>query len=76
MLHGLLQALRDRERDERAPPDDIHDIPAERTFKDDGSQFAMMMRRKRVEGVLKHMLSDAGYGDLAKMSSIRRQKED
>lgn len=77
MFHySLLQALHDRERyqEDRDIPDDLHEEPASHTFKDDGSRFGYQLRQKRISGILKTMLKDAGYGDLAKMAAIKRER--
>lgn len=41
---------------------------------DDPRYLMFKMRRKRQNALLKQMLVDAGYGDLAKMSAISRDE--
>ena len=67
---GLLAQMRARqeyEGDKGEIPEDPED-----TFGDDSGALGMQLKRRRFGGIYKKLLTDAGYGDLAKMVSVRR----
>lgn len=67
---ALLEYL---QADGQAPESEMPATP------DDGYQvqgLTMQMKRKRYQMMLRQMLKDAGYGDLANMTSIGRDRYD
>ena len=70
--YSLLKAL--QEEREKPPLPEFMDVPAERGFSDDMSEYSLGIRRKRAQLQMKQMLNDAGYEDLARMSTITKGK--
>jgi hypothetical protein len=65
--------LADLLHEERAPPPDLGD-QAVRMPQDDPRVYTMQLKKKRMSGLLKTMLKDAGYGDLSRMTTFHNER--
>lgn len=72
------EALKERKRQEMARA-----LPNASELDDDGEMhgaephtYSLQIKRKRMNGILKKMMIDAGYDDLARMTSVRSERVD
>ena len=66
----MLKQKRRQDYADSSPVDDDYE-PAEHEMPDEQHGFSIQLKKKRRTAMLKHMLSDAGYDDLAKMINIK-----
>lgn len=72
-MKGLFDLLKDKERQNFADssPAEYDDEPASYEQPDAAHGFSIELKRKRRTSMLKNMLMNAGYGDLAKMLNVK-----
>ncbi len=75
-MNGWLSLFKDKKRQEFADtsPADltmVDEDPASAEMPDAPHGFTVALRRKRRTAMMKKMLSDMGYGDLAKMINVK-----
>ncbi len=72
-MKGLFDLLKDRERQNFADnsPAEYEAEPAAAEAPDAAHGFSIELKRKRRTSMLKNMLMNAGYGDLAKMLNVK-----
>lgn len=69
---GLLQLLKDKKREEAVgAPIPMQQEPAEFEDFTEGPHLQFALKKKRRALMMKKMLEDGGYGDLARMINIR-----
>lgn len=68
---GLIELLRENDG-----PDDFVPDRSEPAAHLDPRTLQLQIRKKHQMGILKKMLEDAGYGDLAKMTTISKRDYD
>ncbi len=72
-MYPQSQILLDALRDESDPPM-IAPERAERPASDDPRVLQLVLKRRYHTNILRRMLQDAGYSDLAKMTAFRRER--
>jgi hypothetical protein len=68
------QLLADALREESDPPPVGGELRAERQPSDDPRVLQLVLKRRYHTNLLRRMLQDAGYADLAKMTAFRRER--
>lgn len=72
---GLLALLKERAAEDKAPPGELLELdePSEHVHADEPFIYQLKLRKKARQLALKRMMTEAGYGDLARMTSIGRE---
>ncbi len=73
-MKGLFDLLKDKERQnfaDSSPAEYEEGEPASAEMPDAAHGFSIELKRKRRTSMLKNMLMNAGYGDLAKMINVK-----
>ncbi len=72
-MSSIFDLLKDKRRQDFADssPIDEEYEPDEAEMPDAQHGFSIQLKKKRRTAMLKHMLADSGYGDLAKMINIK-----
>lgn len=77
MLPGIRLIQQMRAEQDQAPPDALLEMAEEADGEpmegEPAEQFRLGLRKKRSQALLKQMLANSGYGDLARATSISRQ---
>lgn len=73
LMYPHTKLLTDALSEERDLPPNL-DERAVRIPQDDPRMYSLELRKKRMSGLLKKMLQDSGYGDLAKMTNFHNER--
>jgi 3-deoxy-D-arabino-heptulosonate 7-phosphate (DAHP) synthase class II len=76
MLPHTRALLEQLQREEGAEPDAVHGELAEHAPLDDPQYMTLKLRKKHQTNLMRRMLQDAGYADLARMTQFRRERLD